>query len=47
MQLTALFLDAHSEGVDTALRHQPLTQRLEDVLDILGGQGAHQLCSFT
>ena len=47
VQLTALLLDSHGEGVDAALGHQPFTQGLEDVLDILGGQGAHQLCSFT
>ena len=47
VQLTALLLDAHSEGVDAALGHKPLTQRLEDVFDVLGGQGSHQLCSFT
>ena len=47
VQLTALLLDAHGEGVDAALGHQPLAQRLEHVLHVLGGQGAHQLCSFT
>jgi hypothetical protein len=47
VQLTALLLDAYGEGVDAALGHQPLTQRLEDVFDVLGSKGAHQLCSFT
>ena len=41
VQLTALLLDAHGEGVDAALRHQPFAKRLEDVFDVLGGQGAH------
>ena len=47
VQLTALLLNPHGEGVDAALGHQPLAQRLEHVLHVLSGQGAHQLCSFT
>ena len=46
MQLAALLLDADGEGVDAALGHQALAQRLEDVLDVLGGQCAHELCSL-
>jgi hypothetical protein len=38
VQLAALLLDADREGVDAALGHQALAQRLEDVLDVSLGQ---------
>ena len=34
VDLAALLLDADGEGLDAALGHEPLAQRLEDVLDV-------------
>jgi hypothetical protein len=34
VELSALFLDPHGEGIDSTLRHQPLAELFKDMLDI-------------